>query len=98
MLICIVPSLIQSANSRAGNLVGSSTGAEVISGVSSSRPVKLADLQRILSNIGPSGEAADPDGGSLGLGDILKPELLLPLMETLSLENVASHLPDVTVW
>ncbi|KAJ0925737.1 putative proteasomal ubiquitin receptor Rpn13/ADRM1 [Helianthus annuus] len=95
MLICIVPSLIQSANSRAGNLVGSSTGAEVISGVSSSRPVKLADLQRILSNIGPSGEAADPDGG-LGLGDILKPELLLPLMETLSLENVASHLPDVT--
>ncbi|XP_076890381.1 uncharacterized protein LOC143541435 [Bidens hawaiensis] len=40
-----------------------------------------------------SGEAADPDG-ALGLGDILKPELLLPLMETLSLENVASHLPE----
>ncbi|KAI3803195.1 hypothetical protein L1987_31344 [Smallanthus sonchifolius] len=80
-------------SSRAGNLAGSSTGAEVISDVSSSGPVKLADLQRILSNIGPSGEAADPDGG-LGLGDILKPELILPLMETLSLEHVASHLPE----
>ncbi|KAI7752722.1 hypothetical protein M8C21_019629, partial [Ambrosia artemisiifolia] len=74
-------------SSRAGNLVGSSTGAEVISDVSSSGPVKLADLQRILR------EAADPDGG-LGLGDILKPELILPLMETLSLEHVASHLPE----
>nr|XP_043626295.1 26S proteasome regulatory subunit RPN13 [Erigeron canadensis] len=80
-------------SSRAGDLVGTSMGAEVISDVSSSGPVKLADLQRILSNIGPSGEAADPDGG-LGLGDILRPELLLPLMETLSLEQVASHLPE----
>lgn len=80
-------------SSRAGNLVGSGMGADVISDVSSSGPVKLADLQRILSNIGPSGEAADPDGG-LGLGDILKPELILPLMETLSLEQVATHLPE----
>nr|GEW71234.1 26S proteasome regulatory subunit RPN13 [Tanacetum cinerariifolium] len=54
-------------------------GADVISDVSSSGPVKLADLQRILS---------------LGLGDILKPELILPLMETLSLEQVATHLPE----
>ncbi|KAL7599586.1 hypothetical protein Lser_V15G23540 [Lactuca serriola] len=80
-------------SSRAGDLVGPSTGAELISDVSSSGPVKLSDLQRILSNIGPSGEAADPDGG-LGLGDILKPELILPLMESLSLEQVASHLPE----
>lgn len=80
-------------SSRAGDLVGPSMGTEVMSDVSSSGPVKLADLQRILSNIGPSGEAADPDGG-LGLGDILRPELLLPLMETLSLEQVASHLPE----
>ncbi|XP_023743348.1 26S proteasome regulatory subunit RPN13 [Lactuca sativa] len=80
-------------SSRAGDLVGPSTGAELISDVSSSGPVKLSDLQRILSNIGPSGEAADPDGG-LGLGDILKPELILPLMENLSLEQVASHLPE----
>ncbi|GJW32878.1 26S proteasome regulatory subunit RPN13 [Tanacetum coccineum] len=85
-------------SSRAGNLVGSGMGADVTSDVSSSGPVKLADLQRILSDIGPSGmsidcEAADPDGG-LGLGDILKPELILPLMETLSLEQVATHLPE----
>lgn len=80
-------------SSRAGDLVGPSSGAELISDVSSSGPVKLSDLQRILSNIGPAGEAADPDGG-LGLGDILRPELILPLMETLSLEQVASHLPE----
>ncbi|XP_024959903.1 26S proteasome regulatory subunit RPN13 [Cynara cardunculus var. scolymus] len=80
-------------SSRAGNLVGQSMGTEVTSDVSSSGPVKLADLQRILSNIEPSGEASDHDGG-LGLGDILKPELLFPLMETLSLEEVASHLPE----
>ncbi|KVI01468.1 26S proteasome complex ubiquitin receptor, subunit Rpn13 [Cynara cardunculus var. scolymus] len=55
-------------------------GTEVTSDVSSSGPVKLADLQRILR------EASDHDGG-LGLGDILKPELLFPLMETLSLEE-----------
>ncbi|KAL4590131.1 hypothetical protein LXL04_003051 [Taraxacum kok-saghyz] len=84
-------------SSRAGDLVGvgPSTGAEMISDVSSSGPVKLSDLQRILSNIGPAGagEVEDPDGG-LGLGDILKPELILPLMETLSLDQVASHLPE----
>ena len=42
---------------RAGDLVGvgPSTGAEMISDVSSSGPVKLSDLQRILSNIGPAG-------------------------------------------
>ncbi|KAK9078934.1 hypothetical protein SSX86_002993 [Deinandra increscens subsp. villosa] len=82
-------------SSRAGNLVGSSTGAEVISDVSSSGPVKLADLQRILSNIGPSGICyCELLFVGLGLGDILKPELILPLMETLSLEHVASHLPE----
>ncbi|GKA38132.1 26S proteasome regulatory subunit RPN13 [Tanacetum coccineum] len=83
----------------AGNLVGSGMGADVTSDVSSSGPVKLADLQRILSDIRPSGmsihcEAADPDGG-FGLGDILKHELILPWMETLSLEQVATHLPEV---
>ncbi|KAJ9550665.1 hypothetical protein OSB04_014710 [Centaurea solstitialis] len=40
-------------------------------------------------------EAVDLDGG-LGLGDILKPELVFPLMEKLSLEEVASHLPEGT--
>ncbi|KAG5552411.1 hypothetical protein RHGRI_010477 [Rhododendron griersonianum] len=41
-------------SSRAGNLVGSSMGTEVTSDVTSSGPVKLVDLQRILSNIGPA--------------------------------------------
>lgn len=40
---------------RAGNLVGPSMGAEAISEVTSSGPVKLADLQRILNNIGSTG-------------------------------------------
>lgn len=41
---------------RAGNLIGSNLGAEVTSDVtSSSGPVKLEDLQRILSNIEPAG-------------------------------------------
>jgi hypothetical protein len=31
----------------------------------------------------------------LGLGDILKPDLVLPLMETLPIEQLASYLPEV---
>jgi|UniRef100_A0A2N9G0T8 26S proteasome regulatory subunit N13 len=82
-------------SSRAGNLIGPNLGADVTSEVtSSSGPVKLEDLQRILSNIGPADDAGDPDGG-LGLGDILKPELIMPLIETLSLEeHLASYLPE----
>ncbi|KAK9269757.1 hypothetical protein L1049_001535 [Liquidambar formosana] len=82
-------------SSRAGNLVGLNVGAEVTSDVtSSSGPVKLEDLQRILSNIGPADAAGDPDGG-LGLGDILKPDLILPLIGTLPLEeHLASYLPE----
>ncbi|KAK3221190.1 hypothetical protein Dsin_008215 [Dipteronia sinensis] len=82
-------------SSRAGNLVLPNIGAEVISDVtSSSGPVRLEDLQRILSNIEPSDIAGDPDGG-LGLGDILKPELILPLIETLQLEQrLAPYLPE----
>lgn len=41
---------------RAGNLTVTNLGAEAISDVtSSSGPVKLEDLQRILSSIGPAG-------------------------------------------
>ncbi|KAK0571421.1 hypothetical protein LWI29_015554 [Acer saccharum] len=82
-------------SSRAGNLVLPNIGAEVISDVtSSSGPVRLEDLQRILSNIEPADIAGDPDGG-LGLGDILKPELILPLIETLPLEQrLAPYLPE----
>lgn len=41
---------------RAGNLVVPNLGTEAISDVSSSSgPVKLEDLQRILSNIGSAG-------------------------------------------
>ncbi|GAV59740.1 Proteasom_Rpn13 domain-containing protein/UCH37_bd domain-containing protein, partial [Cephalotus follicularis] len=82
-------------SSRAGNVVIPNLGAEAISDVtSSSGPVKLEDLQRILSNIEPADIAGDPDGG-LGLGDILKPDLILPLLETLPLEQqLASYLPE----
>nr|XP_034921502.1 26S proteasome regulatory subunit RPN13-like [Populus alba]XP_034921503.1 26S proteasome regulatory subunit RPN13-like [Populus alba] len=77
---------------RTGNLVVPNLGAEV---TSSSRPVKLEDLQRILSNIGGGGSSGDPDEG-LGLGDILKPDLIMPLNETLPLEEgLTSHLPEV---
>ncbi|KAI5659186.1 hypothetical protein M9H77_27979 [Catharanthus roseus] len=81
-------------SSRAGNLVGPSMGAEASSEVTSSGPVKLADLQRILSNIGSTDDIGDPDAG-LGLGDILKPELILPLINDLPLEQqLASYLPE----
>ncbi|KAG6736685.1 hypothetical protein POTOM_060430 [Populus tomentosa] len=78
-------------SSRTGNLVVPDLGAEV---TSSSGPVKLEDLQRILSNIGGGGSSGDPDEG-LGLGDILKPDLIMPLNETLPLEEgLTSHLPE----
>ncbi|XP_077222480.1 26S proteasome regulatory subunit RPN13-like [Tasmannia lanceolata] len=80
---------------RSGNLVGPNLAAELASDVtSSSGPVQLADLQRILSSIGPADASGDPDGG-LELGDILKPDLVLPLIETLPLEQrLTSYLPE----
>ncbi|GMJ01530.1 regulatory particle non-ATPase 13 [Hibiscus trionum] len=82
-------------SSRAGNLTVPNLGAEAISDVtSSSGPVKLEDLQRILSSIGPAEIAGDPDGG-LGFDDILKPDLIMPFIESLSLEEqLASYLPE----
>ncbi|XVF69836.1 hypothetical protein PTKIN_Ptkin11bG0112800 [Pterospermum kingtungense] len=82
-------------SSRAGNLTAANLGAEAISDVtSSSGPVKLEDLQRILSSFEPAEMAGDPDAG-LGLDDILKPDLIMPLIETLSLEEqLASYLPE----
>ncbi|KAJ1438037.1 UCH-binding domain [Sesbania bispinosa] len=81
-------------SSRAANLVVPNLGVEATSDVPSSGPVKLEDLQRILSNIGPADSIIDPDGG-LGLGDILKPDLIMPLMETLPLEQrLAPYLPE----
>lgn len=84
-------------SSRAGNLVGPSMGAEASGDVTSAGPVKLADLQRILSNIGSAGEAADPDAG-LGLGDILKAEYLWTEIQELPLDKeLMSHLPE-GIW
>ncbi|KAL8462770.1 hypothetical protein ACS0TY_033697 [Phlomoides rotata] len=84
-------------SSRAGNLVGPSIGAEASGDVTSAGPVKLADLQRILSNIGSSDEATDPDAG-LGLGDILKPEFLWTEIQELSFDkDLMSHLPE-GIW
>ncbi|WMV37026.1 hypothetical protein MTR67_030411 [Solanum verrucosum] len=50
-------------SSRAGNLVSASMNTEASSDVTSSGPVKMSDLQRILSNIGSTDEAVDPDAG-----------------------------------
>ncbi|KAL3021691.1 hypothetical protein AAZX31_05G206000 [Glycine max] len=73
-------------SSRAANLGIPNLGVEATSDVTSSGPVKLEDLQRILSNIGPAG---------LGLGDILKPDLIMPLMDMLPLEQrLAPYLPE----
>ncbi|KAJ1264401.1 hypothetical protein BS78_09G260500 [Paspalum vaginatum] len=82
-------------SSRAGNLVDQSMTADLAGEVTSAAgPVRLEDLQRILSAIQPSsGGAADPDAG-VGLGDILKPELVLPLIDNLPIEQLASHLPE----
>ncbi|KNA11319.1 hypothetical protein SOVF_136340 [Spinacia oleracea] len=85
-------------SSRAGNLIGPSMGAEGVSDVTSAPgPVKLSDLQRILSNIqseGPVDDVEDPDGG-FGLGDLLKPDLVLPLLETLPVEErLSQYLPE----
>ncbi|KAH8514617.1 hypothetical protein H0E87_007654, partial [Populus deltoides] len=41
------------------------------------------------------GSSADPDE-ALGLGDVLKPDLIMPLIETLLLEEgLTFHLPEV---
>ncbi|WOL10602.1 regulatory particle non-ATPase 13 [Canna indica] len=82
-------------SSRAGNLVDQTMASELGGEVTSSaRPVQLADLQRILRSIQPPDATEDPDAG-LGLGDILKPDLVLPLIETLPLEQqLAQYLPE----
>lgn len=82
-------------SSRGGNLVGTNIGTEVISDVSSSGPVKLEDLQRILSGIQPVGDIMDDPDGGFGLGDILKPDLIMPLIGTLRLDqSLAAYLPE----
>ncbi|XP_072961097.1 26S proteasome regulatory subunit RPN13 isoform X1 [Typha angustifolia] len=82
-------------SSRAGNLVDQSMAAELTGEVTSSAgPVQLADLQRILRSIQPADAIEDPYAG-LSLGDILKPDLVLPLIETLPVEQrLASYLPE----
>ncbi|PKA51427.1 hypothetical protein AXF42_Ash002792 [Apostasia shenzhenica] len=82
-------------SSRAGNLVDHNNMGEFTGEVSSSAgPVKMADLQRILKNIQAPDDIEGPDAG-LGLGDILKPDLLLPMLESLPLEQrLASYLPE----
>ncbi|KAK7369830.1 hypothetical protein VNO80_11875 [Phaseolus coccineus] len=80
--------------SRAANLGIPNLRVEATSDAPSAGRVRLEDLQRILSDIGPADSIIDPDGG-LGLGDILKPDLIMPLMETLPLEQrLAPYLPE----
>ncbi|KAF2290138.1 hypothetical protein GH714_003648 [Hevea brasiliensis] len=67
-------------SSREGNLIVPNLGAKVIS-------------DKLFIRTG-AGSAGDPDGG-LGLGDILKPDLIMPLINTLPLEErLASYLPE----
>lgn len=59
----------------------------------SAGPVQLADLQRVLSSLEGNIPVAQDTGPSLG--DILKPELVLPLLEQFSLEEqLAPYLPE----
>jgi len=61
----------------------------------SAGPVQLADLQRIFSSLEADIPVAQDTGPSLG--DILKPELVLPLLEQFSLEErLAPYLPEGT--
>ncbi|XP_078154438.1 regulatory particle non-ATPase 13 isoform X4 [Carex rostrata] len=80
-------------SSRAGNLVDQSMATDLTGEVTSSAgPVQLEDLQRILRSIQTPVE--DPDA-SIGLSDILKPDLVFPLIETLPIEQtLASYLPE----
>ncbi|KAK8548043.1 hypothetical protein V6N13_055121 [Hibiscus sabdariffa] len=56
--------LLEGKKERAGNLTVPNLGVEAISEVTSSLgPVKLEDLQRILSSIGPTEIAGDPAVG-----------------------------------
>ncbi|XP_078154439.1 regulatory particle non-ATPase 13 isoform X3 [Carex rostrata] len=74
-------------SSRAGNLVDQSMATDLTGEVTSSAgPVQLEDLQRILRSIQTPG---------IGLSDILKPDLVFPLIETLPIEQtLASYLPE----
>lgn len=80
-------------SSRAGNLVDQSMATDMTGEVTSSAgPVQLEDLQRILRNI--QAPVEDPDA-RIGLGDILKPDLVSPLIDTLPIEQrLASYLPE----
>lgn len=83
-------------SSRAGNLVDHNMASELTGEVTSSAgPVKLSDLQRILRSIQTPAHAIEDRDTGLSLGDIFKPDLLLPLIESLPVEQqLASFLPD----
>ncbi|CAN6445030.1 unnamed protein product [Victoria cruziana] len=109
-----VPQVIgDEITSRDGNLEMTNMTAETAGEVSSSGPVQLSDLQRILSFIEPAVFMAalkictyvsmfrlslwhsGTQDAALGLGDILKPDLLRPFINSLSLEQrLAAYLPE----
>ncbi|KAI5584269.1 hypothetical protein POPTR_006G078800v4 [Populus trichocarpa] len=75
--------LEDNVSSRAGDLVVPNLGAEAISDVtSSSGPVKMEDLQRILSNIGARGGSGDPDEVIMRLQGHWTPEDILDLLQS----------------
>lgn len=83
---------VSSRDANAGEPVSSN---EALSGDlnPSAGPVQLADLQRVLSSLEGNISVAQDTGPSLG--DLLKPELVLPLLEQFSLEErLAPYLPE----
>ncbi|KAL3625223.1 hypothetical protein CASFOL_030677 [Castilleja foliolosa] len=81
--------------SRTLDMLSRSMGAEATSDVTSTGPIQLKDLQPILRNIVSSGvvESVDPDE-DLGLGDILNPDYVWPLIRGLrSRQKLAPYLP-----
>eukprot|EP01018_Ginkgo_biloba_P026733 Gb_34330 [translate_table: standard] len=87
-------------SSRDADVEGSSLSTETLAGNvnPSSGPVHLSDLQRILSSLGQTeGGLTGPQDTGLSLGDILKPELVVPLLESFPLEErLTSYLPEGT--
>ncbi|XP_057814391.1 26S proteasome regulatory subunit RPN13 [Cryptomeria japonica] len=88
-------------SSRDTNIEGSTLSNDALTGNvnPTAGPVQLSDLQRILSNLGQSemSLAGVQDTGP-SLGDILKPELVLPMVEHFPLEDrLTSYLPE-GIW
>lgn len=80
---------------RAANLVVPNLGVEATSDVTSSGLVKLEDLQRILSNLGPAGNKFHWEMLFYALTTVLRPNLFFLLR---CLQIVLLILMEVIIW